>query len=238
MRIIDKNTDFYDYLQVDTDTLVFDRRGSYLIDKDWMYGSLRSYRNNKGYRFLLLQCGATFWLIFAKVTEVEITRRVEDYSLEVLSTWRDYDKPNRLLTLEIIDPSYSLWKKFYKKGGSWRKLNRKDPSSVIEVLKENIDDLKNSVIRNDYYVEYTAFKSDLEQNIYVDDKNKQFTYPLLKASGLAEILDPVTLFASVEEYFLIEKLKAERTDPIGITDIDKVESHGFDKKTSFRGRLT
>ena len=34
MRIIDKNTDYYDYLQDSEDTLVFDRRGSYLLTKD------------------------------------------------------------------------------------------------------------------------------------------------------------------------------------------------------------
>jgi len=31
MRIIDKNTDFYDYLNNSEDRLVFDRRGSHII---------------------------------------------------------------------------------------------------------------------------------------------------------------------------------------------------------------
>ena len=37
MRIIDKNHDFYDYLQDPTDnTIVFDRRGSFLLEKSYI----------------------------------------------------------------------------------------------------------------------------------------------------------------------------------------------------------
>ena len=38
MRIIDKNTDYYDYLQNSDDPIVFDRRGSYLLTKDHLDG--------------------------------------------------------------------------------------------------------------------------------------------------------------------------------------------------------
>ena len=69
MRIIDKNHDFYDYLQSPTDNrLVFDRRRSFQLTKERIWCAIRSkcglYRWNKTdeHTYLLLQCGAHFWL--------------------------------------------------------------------------------------------------------------------------------------------------------------------------------
>ena len=70
MRIIDKQRDFYDYLQDPTDKLVFDRRGSFLLTKEIFcerISTIRYYWQSK-YRFVLLQCGATFWLFLVTIT--------------------------------------------------------------------------------------------------------------------------------------------------------------------------
>ena len=40
MRIIDKLRDYYDYLQDPTDTLVFDRRNSYVVTKEDILNTL------------------------------------------------------------------------------------------------------------------------------------------------------------------------------------------------------
>ena len=40
MRIIDNKHDFYDYLQDPTDTVVFDRRNSFLLTKEIMCDKL------------------------------------------------------------------------------------------------------------------------------------------------------------------------------------------------------
>ena len=44
MRIIDKQHDFYDYLQDPTDRIVFDRRGSFLLTKELFCEGLRYQR--------------------------------------------------------------------------------------------------------------------------------------------------------------------------------------------------
>ncbi|MCR4616974.1 MAG: hypothetical protein K5669_02170 [Lachnospiraceae bacterium] len=41
MRIIDKQRDFYDYLQDSSDRIVFDRRGSFLLTKEIFCEGLR-----------------------------------------------------------------------------------------------------------------------------------------------------------------------------------------------------
>lgn len=40
---------------------------------------------------------------------------------------------------------------------------------------------------------------------------------------------------SLEEHFSHEKTSSERTTSVGITDKEKIENHGFDVRTSFRG---
>ena len=72
---------------------------------------------------------------------------------------------------------------------------------------------------------------------YGDGHKEEKHIPLLKASGLAEFLDAHEVYLAFEEYFSLEKTESERREPIGTTDIDKIESHGFDKKTSFRGKV-
>lgn len=61
LRIIDKNTDFYDYIQgiYRDDTVVFDRTDSFILSKDMVCSKL-----HRAPEFLLLQVCNTFWLFF------------------------------------------------------------------------------------------------------------------------------------------------------------------------------
>ena len=55
MRIIDKNHDFYDYLQDPTDnSIIFDRRGSFLLEKSHICDKIYTdnYGINNQYRFI------------------------------------------------------------------------------------------------------------------------------------------------------------------------------------------
>ena len=54
MRIIDKLRDYYDYLQDPTDTLVFDRRNSYVVTKEDILRTLSVSWEN----YLMLQAGS------------------------------------------------------------------------------------------------------------------------------------------------------------------------------------
>jgi hypothetical protein len=58
--------------------------------------------------------------------------------------------------------------------------------------------------------------------------------PILKACGIADLVDPVSVFCAIEEHFSMEKTASETTEARGATDEDKVIMHGFDVKKSFR----
>lgn len=80
MRIIDKNKDFYDYLQCYDDDVVFDRRGSYILTNQDIC-DLWSGFHHKDFsdKHLLLQVGYLCWLMIAKCesTAVSITNALQ-----------------------------------------------------------------------------------------------------------------------------------------------------------------
>ena len=86
MRIIDKQHDFYDYLQDPTDRIVFDRRGSFLLTKEDFCGGIQyqRYYSNSRYRFVLLQCGVAYWLFLVTITSKGLYDRPVDYYMELL----------------------------------------------------------------------------------------------------------------------------------------------------------
>ena len=218
MRIIDKNTDFYDYYQdiYKDDTLVFDRRDSFLLTKELMctYLTVPRYWTWKTKRYepdrhtyALLQIGHTYWLFLINMTKINQYDRVEDYEIEFMAKWHNYNKPRQLCNLDIIDFYYSIRTK-----------------SKVEVLVNEIN-------TNNHKIK----KSINKFTIYNGDKKVEKHIPLLKACGIANCVDALDIYLAFEEYFSLEKTASERREPIGTTDIDKVESHGFDKKISFRG---
>jgi hypothetical protein len=66
MRIIDKNTDFYDFYQniYRDNSITFDRTDSFMLTKDIICSKLNYQFNSKvnNKRFALLQVCNTFWL--------------------------------------------------------------------------------------------------------------------------------------------------------------------------------
>ena len=227
MRIIDKNTDFYDFYQniyIDK-TFTFDRRDSYLLTKEIICNCIiphryyswrdKQYKNKEKY-YLLLQVCNTFWLFKLIITKFNYDYdEPEDYNVELLARWRNFNKERKLIALDLID----FHTHFY---------DVKDRAIKIEDLVDSIDNNN-----------YKLIKSFNKHIIYIGGFNemKERHIPILKASGLASLIDPHEIFLAIEEYFSLEKSESERRDPIGITDIDRIESHGFDKKTSFRGKV-
>lgn len=234
MRIIDKQNDYYDYLQDNEDTLVFDRRGSYLLTKEDILRTI-SRRLNTYYRdpenFLLFQCGVTYWLIYIKGLDIKgesPNRRANDYSLKVVTSWKEYNQPMRLLSLRFIDINqswiYDIWNREFK--------GRRYIISIDEdKLMKEAPKLKDAIIHKDYKIlgfldEVGTWKSDYNS----------YGSIILKASGIPNIISPEEVYNAIDEYFSLTKTAAESTTAKGTTNNDKIKNHGFDTKTSFRGK--
>lgn len=236
MRIIDKNTDYYDYLQDSEDTLVFDRRGSYLLTKDRLcevlvpayYNTIYTKDTNiyekHRYKYVLLQCGATFWLIFLYDVRYNNYGRPTEYKMELLSTWKDYSKSREILKLTEISFMYKTL------------IRQKKKETYYEFIKSNVPRMVSAIQSNNLSNTYNLNGYEVGKSC----KNKWIreirTIPILTACGIADIIDPIDVFTSLEEHFSLLKTESERIDPIGATNDDKITMHGFDTKTSFRGK--
>lgn len=232
MRIIDKNNDYYDYLQDFTDDLVFDRRNSFILTKEMVCNGLHQslhYPKHSTFGLIFLQCGATFWLMLATSTKLNEFDVISDYELKLMSTWKNYEKPNRLLAINVISCKNCC--KNYEHYYSWNDY-KYIMDNILRSTKYIVDDIN----QNNYKTKF-----DLSVNRYYTDYKNQSklvikTIPLLKACGIPNIIDAPSIFWAIEEYFSIEKSKLETTEAKGTTDNDKIEMHGFDVKTSFRGK--
>ena len=111
MRIIDKQHDFYDYLQDPTDRIVFDRRGSFLLTKKLFCNDIKyvRYYNDSRYRFVLLQCGVAYWLFLVTITAVDWCDSPVDYDMALLAEWKNYGGSNELIKLNVISFNISMW---------------------------------------------------------------------------------------------------------------------------------
>ena len=216
MKIIDKHTDFYDYYQniYKDDTFTFDRRDSFLLTKDFICKELSLLHDNSWnkFHFLLLQVCNNFWLFLVENISVDSFGNTEDFDIELLSTWKSYLKPRKLCSLNIID--------FYF-------YDRKSKDKI----RLNVGYFIQDINTNNY-----KFRRSLNKCIiYNGNKKLEKHIPILRTSGLSAYINPQDIYLAFEEYFSLEKSSSERREPIGTTDIDKIESHGFDKKVSFRG---
>lgn len=223
MRIIDKQHDFYDYFQDPTDRIVFDRRGSFLLTKEIFCEGLRyqRYHSDSRYRLVLLQCGVAYWLFLVTITEKDLHDRVFDYDIELLKNWKNYNRPNELIKLSVVSFNIGIWNYNF---------HDIDPEKV----RKRVDDLMNAVDQGNYRFEYNLgryvkiidYKNTLKKEIQ--------NIPILKACGIAEFVDPLSLFCAIEEHFSMDKTASETTEAKGTTDEDKAVMHGFDVKKSFR----
>lgn len=226
MRIIDKYHDTYDYMQDPTDTLVFDRRGSFELTKDEVCRSISTVRrDNSKYRFLVLQCGATYWLILLTITARD-TLWPTNYTLEFLSTWKNFNRKRNLIKLSVIDGWFPEFCPLgYRKDYDYDKI-KKNISSIQQRIDTEMINYAHTIAEAEYT--YRDWRTEEVKDAYKP--------PLLKSTGLFTVIDPMEVFLAIEEHFSLIKTEAERTEAIGTTNNDKIVSHGFDLKTSFRGK--
>ena len=218
--------DFYDYLQnvYPDKSITFDRTDSFLLTKNAMCSYLS--RSERNIEFALLQVCNTFWLFSVEVTKRNTFYRPLGYSIELVSCWKNYDKKRELIKLDIIDFYNTARLCYYDKLLHRLKYDKERIIKNIHILTKAID-------TNDYIEE-----SNINKHIIFKDDGSRIEkhIPLLKACGVAAFIDPLDIYISIEEYFSLEKQSMERTASIGITDNDKIEAHGFDVKSSFRGK--
>lgn len=203
MRILDKNKDFYDYLQDYDSDIVFDRRGSHILTREELnvWSLYYRYKSEFTDKYFLLQIGYTNWLILAKATKIGDGGSgyftVEDYSLELVEMWKDYNKSVDFKFGEISS-KFSIEHLYSKK---WE-------------YKKFIDDVK---LGNFEYKNNLAEKSPI----------------VLSKTKLPSILNAQDIYLAIEEW-----LSHKKDDVVhdSMTDKEKIVSHGFDTKSSFRGK--
>lgn len=202
MRIIDKNKDFYDYFQDYDSDIVFDRRSSHILTNEELNRWVLWTRHEADDKYFLLQIGYTNWLILAKPTKINRDGyggyTVEDFSLELIEMWKDYNKS--------IDFKFGEIKTYYAlEYLTSKKFNHK--TALIDDIK-----LGNFEYKNNF----------TEKSPIVLNKTK-----------LPSILNAQEVYLAIEEW-----LSHKKDDIIhdSMTDKEKIVSHGFDTKSSFRGK--
>lgn len=227
MRIIDKNKDFYDYLQnVYSDNYnTFDRTDSFILTKEIVCDNMP---RESSLVFMTIQVCNTFWLFLLKVTDQDEWGKATDYTIDLLATWKNYSKERRLICVNLIELRwFSHYVYTYSKG-----LHRylyddyKILKNVDSIIKQiDLNNFKVYRCINSHVIRYGGFDNIIEKHI-----------PLLKSCGVAGMIKPLDIFLAFDEYFSLEKQSSERTSSVNITDKEKIVNHGFDVKDSFRGK--
>lgn len=221
MRIIDSNKDYYDFWQNiwRDDSVTFDRRDSYDLSKEefasafvdesyrWSKHAMKYRGDSDKHKFVLLQVCNNFWLFDLFITKTVSTGICKDYELHLIETWQDYTRAAELIRLSAIRCYWFL---------------RSDATNAIK--------------RGEYKVEkvFNEFSNIKSQGVGFTKDVRHI--PILKNIGIAAEVPAEKIFLALEEYFMTQKRNMERTESVGLTDIEKVTNHGFDAKTSFRGK--
>lgn len=176
------------------------------------------------YKYVLLQCGATFWLILLYDVQYNNYGRPTEYKMELLFTWKDYNKSREVLNMTEISFMYDTLIRQKKKETYYGFIKSNVPRMVSAIQSNNLSTTHNL---NGHQVTRSC------KNTWIRETR---TIPILTACGIADIIDPVDIFTALEEHFSLLKTESERIDPIGATNDDKITMHGFDTKSSFRNK--
>ena len=121
MRIIDSNSDFYDYYQniYRDDTITFDRRDSYNLSRE-EFANYFYYENSNRFRYfhqrepiqyILLQICNTFWFFELKILTTDNGGKCLTYDMRLLGSWKDYTYPAEKIKLSHIRFAYYIKKR-------------------------------------------------------------------------------------------------------------------------------
>lgn len=190
--------------------------------------------NKDPVKFMLLQVGYTFWLFTLVITEHDEVGRPSDYFVELVRTWKNHSAPRVLISFAHIAFTGGVATLIctYKKNSGHL--------YDVKKIEKRSNDLVAAVNQKEFRVICDLSHQRVDTGCRKDmDYAKRFvtrSIPLFISSGFAGKIDPIAMYISLEEYFTSSIQDMERTESIGLTDREKVENHGFDLKTSFRGK--
>lgn len=213
MYIIDKNKDYYDYLShiygVDK-KVVYDRRKSVIITDETLCKKINSisfsYRKES---FIILEIGFTQYLI--RCFNVYYTGSF-DPKLNIYPEFVECD-------LEI--------KRVFKD----KKHHYSTPMSINYVeLKYNYSWKNWRSWENKTHYNFEDSYTELIKNII----DKDIKNPILKDTQITSLINPEEIWIELQNY--ISSLNNDKDIDLNLTDKEKAEIHGFDKK-SFRNPI-
>ena len=207
MRIIDKNTDYYDYLShvygVDN-KVVYDRRGSSILsDEDLFHMIGGTWRRSPLYGDDMILVEVGYIQILILMQNIKLTE--DSYQGFISCGYK----------LECV---YTDNRNLFKQPLSIRRcsvMHRGSYGGRSPVITGNYD---RDIIKVGESLT-TCFPS-------------AFPNPILKATGLTSIIDKEIIWKGLQNY--ISSLNNDQ-DVNKMTNEEKIINYGFDKKTSFRG---
>lgn len=210
MKILDKCKEFYDYIVsiygIDND-IILDRRNKADFDfPDNTYNWKYSYFSN-GSLYFVLEIGYNQYLF--KVDYIDGKKQ----NVQLVKVFES--------TCQIIDYK-AEFNINYKHNVAYKLKHRKDLLSNVTNFYEAC--LRTEISLKEITIETLRFnqlanRSTIKNKVYVN------------LNPFAKYLDPVTVYNQIYS-FLLSKKDKKIVD--GRTDVQKLESAGFDRKTSFR----
>lgn len=224
MRIIDKNTDFYDYLQYvyPDNTFTFDRRDSFILTKDEFARYFRMTGKDPR-RYIMLQICNTFWLFLLTITKTDNCGICLEYDISLVGTWKDYSVERKMLELSHVEMSLRFLLSAEWREGIRNGFTRSD--NCIAAIKNG-----------DYDTEHIWNHHTIYKGCRWNDNREERHIPILSEIGIAGVIDHLEVYLALDEFFSKEKQSTERTESVGITNDEKITNHGFNLKDSFRGK--
>jgi len=206
MYIVDRNTDFYDYLSkiygIDKG-IIFDRRGSERIDDEFLSSGIdsvnsvnyhySSWRSTSKEGWFVLEIGTIQYLI--KIFDVE-NKKDESF------------KSCKMKVLRVFNNNINQY------------------GFPISIKKIRIPWIWGR--KEEEFIKNGKFK----ELVKIDYTYKTIINPILAKTQLTKLIDPEEIWKSLANY--ISSLNNDKDISIPMTDVEKAINHGFDKRTSFR----
>ena len=217
MRIISKNKDYYDYLV-----------GYYGLDNSMVY--IRNVEYNITPEILIYNKNQLSQHTFSICNRFYI---VYELNKTFYHTINELIELNEILAEQKIDRNFlsNIWWAPTRNVQAENKFHNENGSSKInKVLRQPVLMRVRSSLGKVIYTE-------IENKTFYDSNKKQESYwgiPLLYPFGFATWYPPEYMYQKIYEF--ISWTKDNPEIPNKQTDLEKLESHGFDKKISFRHR--